>query len=162
MSLALLYVYWRDCSTWHYCSGSYIIQKWPYKAVFFMPFMQHHICLSLRIRMETSLWRYCKPSKQGLQGGITRSPELLQLQNMLCLYFPAPLIRQSNDSANRLRILVLVSRICQARLPVSLAIHVLAETQNGKRFFFVFVFFKANCSCPVFIDSMRQLSIASH
>lgn len=136
--------------------------KMTLQSCFFMPFMQHHICLSLRIRMETSLWRYCKPSKQGLQGGITRSPELLQLQNMLCLYFPAPLIRQSNDSANRLRILVLVSRICQARLLVSLAIHVLAETQNGKRFFFVFVFFKANCSCPVFIDSMRQLSIASH
>lgn len=101
-------------------------------SLFFMPFMQHHMCLSPRIRMETSLWRYCKPSKRGLQGGITHSPELLQLHNMLCLYFSAPLIYQSNDSANRRSILVSVSRIYQARLLVSLAINVLAETQNGE------------------------------
>lgn len=101
-------------------------------SLFFMPFMQHHMCLSPRIRMETSLWRYCKPSKRGLQGGITHSPELLQLHNMLGLDFSAPLIYQSNDSANRLRILVPVSRIYQARLLVSLAINVLAETQNGE------------------------------
>ena len=69
------------------------------------------------------------------------SPELLQLLNMLCLYFPAPLICQSNDSANSLRILVFLSRICQARLLVSLAIQVLAETQNGKKKNFPFLFF---------------------
>lgn len=104
-----------------------------------MPFMQHHMCLSPRIRMETSLWRYCKPSKRGLQGGITHSPELLQLHNMLCLYFSAPLIYQSNDSANRLRILVSVSRIYQARLLVSLAISVLAETQIGEHVLYLMI-----------------------
>lgn len=116
-------------------------------SLFFMPFMQHHMCLSPRIRMETSLWRYCKPSKRGLQGGITHSPELLQLHNMLCLYFSAPLIYQSNDSANRLRILVPVQDLASK---IARILSDQCVSWNTKR-----------RACPVFNDP-RHLSITSH
>lgn len=52
--------------------------------------------------------------------------------------FKFPWLCQSNDSANKLRILVFVSRIYQVRLLIFFAIHVFAETQNGESFFFFF------------------------
>lgn len=58
---------------------------------FWMPFMQHHICLSLRIRMETSLRRYCKPSKQGLQGGISTQPRAAAITEYALFIFPCSL-----------------------------------------------------------------------
>lgn len=68
------------------------IQIRPYNVVFFsMSFMQHHICLSLRIRMETSLRRYCKPSKQGLQGGISTQPRAAAITEYALFIFPSSL-----------------------------------------------------------------------
>lgn len=72
--------------------------------------------------------------------------------------FKFPLLCQSNDSANKLRILVFVSRICQARLLISLAIHVLAETQNGESFFFQRNFLRLCCFC---LQAFSGGSIAS-
>lgn len=111
---------------WRWCSATCEVKLTLLSSVF-LPFIQHHTCPSWRIRMETSLWRYCKPSKQALQGGMTHSPELLQLRNMLCLYFPAPLICQSRDSANRLGLLVFVLRNCPARLLLCFAISLRAN-----------------------------------
>lgn len=61
------------------------------------------------------------------------SAELLQLQNLFCLCFPAPLICESNDSANSLGILVFASRICPATSVVSLAICMFVETQSADK-----------------------------
>lgn len=118
----------RTPTQWRWRSATCEVKSTLQSSVF-LPFIQHHTCPSRRIRMETSLWRYCKPSKQALQGGMTHSPELLQLRNMLCLYFPAPLICQSSDSANRLGLLVFVLRICPARLLPCFGVSQLAKTQ---------------------------------
>lgn len=89
---------------------------------FLCAYMQHHTCLWAPIWMETTLRRYYNHQSRAFRVASAHSPEPLQLQNTICLYFPAPLICQSNDSANSLRILGFVSRICQARWLVSLAI----------------------------------------
>lgn len=97
-----------------------------------------HSCSVIYASIRGPEWKHLWEGNVNHQSGAFRVASSQPRAAAITEYalFKFPLLCQSNDSANKLRILVFVSRICQVRLLISLAIHVFAETQNGESFFF--------------------------